>query len=107
MRAIFLQLWDPGSPPEWVLGYIQATDILSAVLGIFIAYQAFRGYRRNQSQPMLFIAIGFVLVLAVPFVLLLGMLAIPGVTETTVGLIQQTSQVLGLLAIIYALRMPR
>ena len=106
MRGIVLQLWEVEMPPEWVLAYGQATDVLSAILGLFIAYQAYRGYRRNGSRPMLFISIGFVLVLAVPFLLLLLYLAIPPLTETVTSLITQTSQVVGLLAILYALRMP-
>ncbi|UWG51309.1 putative membrane protein [Halalkaliarchaeum sp. AArc-CO] len=106
MCAVPLQLWEPGAPPDWAVTYIQATDVLSALIGIFIAYQAYRGYRRNESRPMLFISIGFVLVLAVPFVLLSAYLLIPFLTETVVGVVQQTSQILGLLAIVYALRMP-
>lgn len=107
MSAAPLQLWEPGAPPDWVIGYIQATDVLSALIGIFIAYQAYRGYRRNESRPMLYISIGFILVLAVPVVLLGAYLVIPFLTETVIGVVQQTSQVLGLLAIVYALRMPR
>ena len=104
-----LQLWDVETelPPEWVITFVQATDVLAALLGIFIAYQAYRGYRRNESRPMLFIAIGFVFVLAVPFLLLLLYLAIPFLTETVAAVLTQISQVTGLVAIVYALRMPR
>ncbi|MEF8855701.1 MAG: hypothetical protein V5A24_09460, partial [Haloarculaceae archaeon] len=56
----------PGSPPWCSTGYL-----LAAILGLFIAYQAYRGYRRNDSRPMLFISLGFVLALGVPFSLLL------------------------------------
>jgi hypothetical protein len=107
MRLDPLQLWDPSIPPEWVVTYIQVTDVLTALLGVVIAYQAYRGYRRNDSRPMLFIAIGFALVLAVPFVLLVAFLVIPGLTETGVSLVSQTSQVLGVAAILYAIRLPR
>lgn len=31
-------------------------------LGLFIAYQAYRGYARNGSEPMLYLAIGFALI---------------------------------------------
>lgn len=37
-----------------------AGKLLVMGLGLLIAYQGFRGYRRNQSEPMLFVAIGFV-----------------------------------------------
>ena len=32
------------------------------VLGLAIAFQAFRSYRRGNGQPMLFVAIGFVFI---------------------------------------------
>jgi len=106
MDMVVLQLADPGPIPDWALVYMQAVDVLSALIGIFISYQAYRGYRRNESKPMLYISIGFVLVLAVPFVLLVALVLIPFVPVAAVGIVQQTSQVLGLLAIVYALRMP-
>ncbi|MFC4542769.1 hypothetical protein ACFO5R_12640 [Halosolutus amylolyticus] len=93
-------------PPEWAITVIQASEVLSVLLGLFIAYHAYRGYRRNDSRPMLFISIGFVLVLAVPFLLLVLFLAVPFLTETIVALLSQLSQLTGLVAILYALRMP-
>jgi len=107
MRAVPLQLWEPGTPPDWVVAYVQATDVLIALVGVFIAYQAYRGYRRNGSRPMLFIAVGFVLVLAVPFVSLVVYLAVPFLSEGVVSVFTQTSQVLGMVSILYALRSPR
>lgn len=101
-----LQFGAGADVPSWVATVIQYGDVLAALLGIFIAYQAFRGYRRNDSRPMLFIAIGFVLVLAFPFVLLLVTLAVPGVPVWAVGLLTQASELLGLGSIIYALWMP-
>lgn len=93
-------------PPDWVLTYYQITDVLMALLGIFIAYHAYRGYRRNESRPMLYISIGFILVLAVPFVLLVAGLVLSLISGTVVALVTQTSQIVGLLAILYALWMP-
>ncbi|WP_254840393.1 DUF7521 family protein [Natronomonas marina] len=101
-----LQVWSGSAPPEWLAAFSQATDVLAALLGIFVAYQAYRGYRRNGSRPMLFIAVGFVLALAVPFLLLLAFLALPFVGRTVATVLTGTSQVVGLLAIVYALRMP-
>ena len=105
MRGIPLQLWD-ASPSELTATFVQATDVLSAVIGLFIAYQAYRGYRRNDSRPMLVLALGFTFALFVPFLLLLVFLAIPFVSETVIAALSQLSQVSGLLAILYALRMP-
>ncbi|WP_179264478.1 DUF7521 family protein [Natrinema halophilum] len=101
-----LQLWDASLPPEWIATFVQATDVLSALIGLFIAYQAYRGYRRNDSRPMLFIAVGFALALAVPFLLLLLYVALPFVSEPIAAVLGQCSQVTGLLTILYALRMP-
>lgn len=36
--------------------------LVTMLLGFLIAYQAYRGYRRSNSQPMLYVAIGFVFV---------------------------------------------
>lgn len=36
--------------------------LIVMVLGFLIAYQAYRGYRRQHSQPMLYVAIGFVFI---------------------------------------------
>ena len=105
MEPIPLQLWE-ASPAEWITTFVQATDVLSAVIGLFIAYQAYRGYRRNDSRPMLVIAVGFTLALAVPFLLLLLYLAVPVLPESVVAVCSQLSQLSGLLAILYALRMP-
>ncbi|PGF16353.1 hypothetical protein CP556_09665 [Natrinema sp. CBA1119] len=100
-----LQLWE-ASPAEWVATFVQATDVLSALIGLFIAYQAYRGYRRNDSRPMLVIAVGFLFALAVPFLLVVLYVALPFVSESLVAVLSQASQVSGLLAILYALRMP-
>lgn len=101
--AVPLQFGNPDAVPEWVVAFSQATDVLSALLGVAIAYVAWRGYRRNDSRPMLFLSLGFVLALAVPFVLLLVFVAVPGLGEGVVGVLTQVSQVAGLVAILYAL----
>jgi hypothetical protein len=41
-----------------------AGKLLVMALGLLIAYQGFRGYRRNSSDPMLFVAVGFVFLTA-------------------------------------------
>lgn len=106
MLVPILQLWEPSMPPDWVVVFQQVTQILSVIIGVFIAYQAYRGYQRNNSRPMLFIALGFVLVLAVPFCVFLLYGALPDIPVSAVVITSQLSQVSGLLAILYALWMP-
>ncbi|MFB6228348.1 MAG: hypothetical protein ABEH88_07240 [Halobacteriales archaeon] len=106
----------PGEPFEIVLqaggepsGTAQAGlliyELLGAALGVVIAYIAYRGYRRNESRPMLFVSLGFGLALGVPLVFTLGYVALP-VTggQVVVQVISQTFEILGLLCIIYGLR---
>jgi uncharacterized membrane protein (DUF441 family) len=38
--------------------------ILALILGAFIVYLAYKGYRRNASKPLLYVALGFGLITA-------------------------------------------
>lgn len=82
-----------------------AYELVGAVIGVFIAYLAYRGYRRNRSRPMLFVSAGFALALGVPLVVTLVYLALP-VTggRVAVQVLNQTFEVVGLLCIVYGLR---
>ena len=44
--------------------FTTATKIVALFLGAFIVYLAFRGYRRNRSKPLLYVATGFALITA-------------------------------------------
>ena len=39
-----------------------ATKLAALFLGAFIVYLAYRGYRRNSSRPLLYVALGFCLI---------------------------------------------
>jgi hypothetical protein len=39
-----------------------AGNLLVIALGFLVSYQSYRGYRRNDSTPMLYLAVGFLLV---------------------------------------------
>lgn len=97
---------EPEEVAEWVVAFQVSTEVLSAIIGLFIAYQAYRGYRRNESRPMLFVSVGFVLVLAIPYLIFLLFGTFPMIPATLVIVVTQISQVTGLLAILYALWMP-
>lgn len=102
--AIVLQAGEP--PSEAVALALQAYELVGAVLGVFIAYLAYRGYRQNDSRPMLFVALGFALVLGVPLVLTLLFLALPvSGWEVPLQVAIQTIEIAGLVSIIHGLRM--
>lgn len=83
-----------------------ALSLLSTVLGLSIAYIAFKAYRRNRTRPMLYVAVGFFLIFWTPILLFAGSVLAPVVGEFTYGVLGEVSQILGLLCILYGLRMP-
>ena len=86
-------------------------QVIKAVVGVGIAIIAYRGYRDNQSRPMLDIAAGFMLVLGIPFILYVGgigivaLVGLPAAVQAVVIVLAEVSQIAGLLAILHALRM--
>ncbi|WP_275883379.1 hypothetical protein [Halorhabdus sp. BNX81] len=87
-----------------------AASVTTVVIGIAIAYVAFRGYRRNKSRQMLFLAIGFVLVIAFPGTAEILLYVLTVVLEFQLPInklylagIMQASQLLGMASILYAL----
>lgn len=93
-------------PSEVVALALQGYELVGAVLGVAIAYLAYRGYRRNESRPMLFVALGFALALGVPLVLTLLYLVLPMAGfQVEFQLAIQTIEIVGLLSIIYGLRL--
>lgn len=79
------------------------TGAVTAAVGLFVAYQAYRGYRRNDSRPMLFLGLGIFLVTAVPFLVTTVLGAVPGVSDVVVILAWTVLELLGLASIFYAL----
>lgn len=68
-------------------------------VGGLVVYQALRGYRRNDSRPMLFLGVGLLLLGPVHFLLLV----VPALGSFSTGLTQQLLDVLGLALILYSL----
>jgi hypothetical protein len=77
--------------------------LATVVLGLYISYQAYRGYRRNQSRPMLFLAIGIVLLTFVPQVFSTLGVNVADVENATV-LLAFLSRLAGLLSILYGIK---
>ena len=84
---------------------LQAYEMVGAALGLFIAYLAYRGYRRNASRPMLYLAIGFGIILGLPIPVVALSLLFPSIPDPVVQGFVQTLEIGGLLCIVYALRM--
>jgi len=40
------------------------TKVVALILGAFIVYLAYKGYKRNSSKPLLYVALGFALITA-------------------------------------------
>jgi len=98
-------LLQSGGPSGLLGAGLLAYELVGAALGVFIAYLAWRGYRRNQSRPMLFVSLGFALALGVPLALTLAYLALPvSDGRVVIQIVTQTFEVAGLLCIIYGLR---
>jgi uncharacterized membrane protein (DUF441 family) len=84
---------------------LQAYEMVGAAIGLFIAYLAYRGYRRNASRPMLYLAIGFGVILGLPIPVVALSLLFPSIPGPVVQAFVQTLEIGGLLCIVYALRM--
>lgn len=112
LASVVVPLQSISAPSNPVELFVFVTGFLTIAIGIAIAYVAFRGYRRNESRPMLFIAIGFVLAIALPgtlqvvlYVIVLGFGFQLPVDTTYVVAVFQLSSLFGMAAILYALVM--
>jgi len=80
--------------------------LVSAALGAFVAALAYRGYARNDSGPMLYLAVGVAFVTAIPFVLSYGVEWLTSASDGVVVLVITACNLVGLTAIAYSLRRP-
>ncbi|WP_250137786.1 DUF7521 family protein [Halorientalis salina] len=82
---------------------IVALGFVTASVGAFVAYQAFRGYRRNDSRPMLLLAVGIGLLTVVPFVVARGLQVVAPLSDAQYILLITGFDIAGLSAILYSL----
>jgi len=100
-----LQLTFP-EVPQWVRIFTQVAQVLTAVVGLLIAYTAYKGYRRNDSRPMFFIALGFGLAIGLPFVLVVPLVLVESALfATLITVVSEGATLVGLGCILYALRL--
>ena len=88
---------------------IVGLSLVATVLSALIAYQAYRGYRRNDSRPMLYLTIGFAFITTLPFFIDLVFYPVVGrmYSARTASVILPTTkygiQIIGLSFILYSL----
>ncbi|ELY86300.1 DUF7521 family protein [Natrinema altunense] len=80
-----------------------ASLFLVALVGTIIAYQAYRGYRRNDASSMLYLAIGLLLLTLCPFLVNVVMTTFVSADQIVIALLENVSRLLGLGAITYSL----
>lgn len=85
----------------------QASEVIPMILGLAISYIAYTAYRQNQSRPMLYIAIGFILVLFVQAPLALIFVHVLELPTPILNSLIQIPEFAGLGLILYGLWMPR
>lgn len=82
--------------------------LITVGLGLLISYQAYRGYRAHDSDPMLYVAIGF-LFITIGAVIQGVLFDVVGLSIFMAGAIQTAMVAVGMLVILYSLygRMPQ
>ena len=86
---------------------------LTALVGLYIGYQAYRGLRRHDSAPMRYLSIGMVLLFGVTYVTafagnaLLRVGPLPLVYQDYFRLVVRLVQLSGVLCIAYSLYLTR
>jgi hypothetical protein len=81
------------------------SDYAVIAVSLVIAYIAYQGYSRNDSRPMLFIAIGFVLVFGGPGGVFIVSLLVPVPSVVTAG-VTQLLELVGMLVLLYGFLVP-
>jgi heme A synthase len=85
----------------------QVSEVIPMILGLAISYLAYTAYRQNRSRPMLYIAVGFILVLFVQAPLALILVYLLELPAPVLNIILQVPEFTGLGLILYGLWMPR
>lgn len=80
-----------------------ASLFLVALIGTVIAYQAYRGYRRNDAPSMLYLAVGLLLLTLCPFLVNVTITSLTQLEQIVTVFLENVSRLLGLLAIMYSL----
>ncbi|WP_311174121.1 DUF7521 family protein [Halobellus ordinarius] len=96
-----------GSPLGLLAGVLATA---SAVVGLYIGYQAYRGLRRNDERSMRWLSVGMILLFGLTYLLavtgqgLLAFRVIPISLQNAVRLLVRLTQLVGLVCIAYSLQ---
>ncbi|SDZ78339.1 hypothetical protein SAMN04488065_0277 [Haloplanus vescus] len=96
-----------GSPVGLLAG---AVSTVSAVIGLYIGYQAYRGLRRNDERSMRWLSVGMILLFGLTYTLavtgqgLLAFRVLPIDLQNVVRLLVRLTQLAGLVCIAYSLQ---
>ena len=84
---------------DWIATII---NMVALILGTFIVYLAYRGYKRNSSKPLLYVSLGFAFITAGTVVE--GILYTVFISDLLVAIIAGAAiTVIGLVVIIYSI----
>lgn len=72
---------------------------LTAILGLYVALLAYRGYRRNDSEPMRVLAVGILFIAVVPYLVSFVLAPLLGLTDAQAILGVTLSHTAGLVAV--------
>jgi len=85
----------------------ELTTVLSlflvALVGTVIAYQAYRGYRRNDATSMLYLSVGLLLLTLFPFVANVALTTLANAASVVTVFVENLCRLAGLLVIMYSL----
>ncbi|SDR14086.1 DUF7521 family protein [Natronobacterium texcoconense] len=94
-----------GIPPETATSLTSTIVLLQIAVGLVITALAAVGYRRNRSQPMLFLAVGIALLTFVSAVFTIAVARTGSVAMTP--LVGQLTEFVGLLFVLYSIVLAR
>lgn len=80
-----------------------ATALSVAVVGLVVTGIAYRGYRRNDSDAMRFLAVGLVCITLGPFLVTYAVVPLAGLSDAAALLGVLLANIAGLFAILYSL----
>jgi hypothetical protein len=90
---------------DWLVTIIK---VAALILGTYVAYLAYKGYMRNSSRPLLFVAVGFTLITAATVIEGLLYVVIAPMTDSISNLllalfVSTTITLIGFISIIYSI----